>query len=168
MQSLILFDGDVKVAHHVAREVIAGQFEEQLILIDRIGLVGYDIEEVGVAVGRQLTGIDRIAVAEHHRTSAPHIAQVELSTMKLPTLLHTVDDHAGHLCELTLGEFLHQRLHVLQAPIAVPVVELAQSIDEQELVAIGPKGEACLGNMTIAGHFLKAVFLECHIGCSIE
>ena len=72
---------DIEIAHHVVGEVIASQLEEQLIVVDGIRIVGNDIEELLVTLGRELTCSDRIAVAEHHRTAAPNVTKVELASM---------------------------------------------------------------------------------------
>ena len=53
--SLLLYF-ELEVTHHEVREVIARHLEEQLVLVDGVGLVGNDEEEVGVSLSRQRVG----------------------------------------------------------------------------------------------------------------
>ena len=114
---------DVEVAHHVAGEVVACEFKEQLVLVDGVGVVGNDEEELLVAFGRELPDGNGVAVAEHYGASAPDVAQIELSAMQPSSLLHAVDNHACHFGQLALWELLDERLHVLETSVAIAVVE---------------------------------------------
>ena len=159
---------DVEVAHHVVGEVIAGELEEELIFVDGVGVVGNDIEELLVAFGRELAGGNRVAVAEHHRASAPDVAQVELSTMQAASFLHTVHNHACHLGELALRELLHEQLHIGQTAVAIAVVEFRESADEDELIAVQSHREALLREACVAAHLAIAVVLEGDVGGPVE
>ena len=50
VHTLSIVDGDVKVAHHKRGEVVACQLEKQLILLERVGGVGKDEDEVSIAL----------------------------------------------------------------------------------------------------------------------
>ena len=167
-EPLDILDLDVEVAHHVAREVVACQLEEQLVLVHRVGLVGNHEDEVGIRVGRQLACGNGIAVAQHDTSAAPHITQVEFSTMQAATFFHTIDNHSRHLCQLALWELLNQQFHVGQTSIAITVVEFAQSADEDELVAVCSQWETGFRNVDVASYLTEAVGLEGVVGGSIK
>ena len=88
--------------------------------------------------------------------------------MQLSAFFHAIDNHASHLGQLALWEFLHHRLHVGQTTVAVAVVEFAQSADEHKLIAVGAQGEARFRDVHIAPHLGKSVGFESQIGGPIE
>ena len=100
-------------------------------------MVGEDEGELSVAVGDELTRLDGVAVVEHGGTAAPHITQVELRTMYLLAFAHSFHYHACHLADAALGVVFHHGAHILQTAVHVALVEFAQAIDENELVAVG-------------------------------
>ena len=163
-----ILDFDVEVAHHKIGEIIASEFEKQLVLVDGVGVIGDDVEEFLVALRRKFAHSHRIAVAEHDGTPTPHVAEVELAAVQPPTLLHAVHNHSGHLREFALRKFLDQHLHIGHTAAAVAVVEFGKSIDEDEFVAILTHREAFLGNARIAANFAVAVGLESIVGRAIE
>ena len=168
MDAVGIFDFDIEVAHHERGEVEARHLEEQLILIERVGRVGDDKEEIFVAVGHESAGSDGVAVVEHGGTAAPHIAQVEFATMQLTACFHSIHYHAGHLADTATGIVFHHIVHVLETAVGVAVVQAAQSTDEDELVAVGTQRESGLRNMSVAEHFLVTVGLEGFVGSGIE
>ena len=135
-QSVDVLDLDVEVARYETGEVEARHLEEELVLVDGVGLIGKHEDEVDIALDLELTGSDGVAVAHDDGAPRPHVAHVEASAMEAPSGLHAVDDHACHAAHLALGELFHHLFHIFQAAVAVAGVELAQSADEDELVAV--------------------------------
>ena len=168
VQSVHILYLEVEVTHQEVGEVIAGQFEEQLVLADAVGLVGNHEDEGYVVLGTQFHGGYRVAVAHHDGPSAPHVAHVELSSAQLSSALHSVDDHAGQFADAALREFLHHLLHVSQASVAVAVVQLAQSAYEDELVAVGTHGEPASRQLGIADGLVQSVGFEGLVGGGVE
>ena len=80
----------------------------------------------------------------------------------------SIDNHTGHFAQLTLGKLLDKFFHVGHAAVSVARIELSQTTDEQELVAIGSQGEAGGGDMRVASHFRESVGLEGIVGGGIE
>ena len=163
-----VFDADVEVAHHKIGEIIACEFEKQLVLVDGIGVVGDDVEEFFVALGRKFAYGHRIAVAEHDRPSTPHVAEVELAAVQPTTLFHAVYNHSSHLSEFALWEFFDQKLHIGHTAATVVVVEFGKSVDEDEFVAILTHREAFFRNARITTNLTVAVGLEGVVGGSVE
>ena len=143
-QSLDILEFHVEIAHQIVGEVEACHLEQQLVLVDGVGLVGNDKQEVGIALRLEHTGSNGIAVAEHIAAALPHIAHVELTATKLTALLDAVDNHAGHGTHRTRGVFLHHGLHVVETSLAVAHVEFAKTSNEDELIAVGAQLETFL------------------------
>ena len=166
-----LVDGlqlDVKITNDEGREIETSHLEEQLILIEGIGVVGDDVEELLVAVGGKLFGGYGVAVVEHGGAAAPHVGEVELSAVQTATSLHSVDYHAGHLANATAGEVLHHEIHVFQTSVGIVVVETAQTTNKYEFVAVGSQRETGFRHMGIAVDFFVAVGLEGAVGGGVE
>ena len=158
----------VEIAHHEVREVVTRHLEEQLVLVDGIRMIGYDIEELLVTLGRQFAGSNGVAVAQHYGAPAPYIAQVELSAMQATSLLHAVDNHTCHLSQLALREILHKHLHIGKTAIAVAVVEFRQTIDEHKLIAVLSHGESLFRQSRVAAHLSIAIGLESLVSGAIQ
>ena len=88
--------------------------------------------------------------------------------MQRPALLHTTQNHTGHLADLALRELLHHLLHALRTAIGIAVVQHAQALDKEELRAVLTQRKTSLRQMGIAFHFLMAIGLEGFIGGSIQ
>ena len=166
--AFLSFDGDVEVAHDEAGEVEPCHLVEQLVLVHRVGRVGDDEEELGVALVAQFSGRNRVAVAEHGGSPAPHIIEVEFTAVYALARFHAVHNHAGHLADAAVGIFLHHGVHGSQASLHVAVVQLAQSAYEDEFVAVGAQGESGVGDDHIGVHFLAAVGFKRLVGGGIE
>ena len=61
-----LFYLDIEIPHDEGREIEPCHLEEQLVLVERVGVIGQDEEEFLVAVGCELPGSNGVAVVEHH------------------------------------------------------------------------------------------------------
>ncbi len=168
LDAVAFVGGNLKVSYEIVGEVVASQFEEQLVLVDAVGLVHKHEYEVGVSLIGKLARMDRVAIAQHHAAAAPHVANVELAAAQLFAFLDAIDDHASHFRHATLGIFLDHRAHGVQATCAIAVVELAQSVDEDKLVAVSPQGESTLGEMRVGVDLGVAVGLEGLVGCRIK
>ena len=167
-QAFDVLELEVEIAHQVVGEVEACQLVEHLVLVDGIGFIGDDEQEVGVALGLEDAGCNGIAVAEHIGAAFPHIAHVELSTAQLPAFFYAIDDHTGNGAHLTCREFLHDGLHVVETSLAVADIEFAETIDEKELVAIGSHLESSFGKAGVGFYLVEAVGLEGLVGGGIE
>ena len=163
-----VLDLDVEIPHDEGGEIKPSHLEEQLVLIERVRMVGKDEKEFLVAVGCEFAGSDGIAVAQYGGASAPHIFQVKLPSVKLPASLHTVDDHASHLADAAAGEILHHEVHVVEASVGIIGVEAAQAPYEDKLVAVGTHGETRLRQRRVAEDLLVAVGFEGTIGRRVE
>ena len=166
--AFLSFDGDVEVAHDEAGEVEPCHLVEQLVLVHRVGRVGDDEEELGVALVAQFAGRYRVAVAEHGGSPAPHIVEVEFSSVYALARFHAVHNHAGHLADAAVGIFLHYGVHGCQASLHIAVVQFAQSTYEDEFVAVGAQWESCVGDDHVGVHFLASVGFEGLVGSGIE
>ncbi len=80
--------------------------------------------------------------------------------MQRTALFHAVYDHAGQFRQTAVGEVGNERVHVGEAAVGIAIVELAQSADEHELVAVGAHGETLGGEFHIAAYFGEAVAFE--------
>ena len=163
-----IFNLDVEVPHDKGGEVEPGHLKQQLVLVERVGMVGQNEQEFFVTVGDELAGGDGVAVVEHNRTSAPYILQVEFASMEFAAGFHTVDNHARHLADAAAGIVFHHGVHVFQTSVGIIVVESAQSSDEDKLVAVGTQRETFLRNIGVAEDFLVTVGLECIVGGGVE
>ena len=81
VQTVLLFNAQVKVAHQEVSEVVARHFEEQLVLVDRVGLVDEEEQEIGVSLGRQRVGARGVIGDHGDVASRPDVAQVELPSV---------------------------------------------------------------------------------------
>ena len=168
VQTFYLADFYVEVAHDEMGEIELRHLEQQFVLVDGVGMIDQQELEVCYAVGGELACLYAIAVVEYGRPSGPHVFQVEFCSSQPFAGIHTVDNHARHLADATLREFLHDRLHVGYTPVGIAVVEFAQTADEQELVAVSSQGESCFRYANVAAHFAVAVFLERFVGSRIK
>ena len=168
MQSAHLLNLEVEVSHEEVGEVVACQLEEQLVFVEAVGLVGNHEDERDVVLGAQLYGGYRVAVAHHHCPAAPHVAHVELAALQFASCLHAVDDHSRQFADAAVGEFLHHLVHVLQASVAVAVVQLGQSADEDELIAVGAQWEARSREFRVLPHLAHPVGLERLVGRRVK
>ena len=167
VQTVYLLNLYVEVAHHVRREVVACQLEQHSVGVYRVGLVSYHIYERGVAVVRELAHSRRVVLVEHLRTAFPNVLEVELAALQTSALVHALHNHACHLCHGALRILLHHRVQVFDAALIVAVVQLAQSADEEELVAVGSQRESMFGDSHIGAHLLVASRLERVVGRSV-
>ena len=62
--------------------------------------------------------------------------------MQPSPFLHAIHNHTSHLGEFALREFLNKHLHIGQTAVAIAVVELRESADEDELIAVLAQWEA--------------------------
>ena len=142
VQSAVFFDVDVEVAHHVVGEVVFCQLIEQLVFVERVGLVGNHEDEVDIAVGRELARGNGVAVGQDGGATFPDTAEVELAALQSAACLYSVDYHACQSADVALRVFLDDGRHVLKTAVGIARVELAHAIDEDEIVAVGSQGES--------------------------
>ena len=129
----------LEVTCHEGGEIIACHLIEEHIFIQVACRVGEyeDIRHVGG--GNEGIGGHRGAVAVGKEGLAgPDIAGVPSVAGQQPSLLHSLDDSAGHLGNLVLGIFLCHQFHLYEEAVALSGVELAHSVDEEELAAMWP------------------------------
>ena len=168
VQWAIAIDRDIEITHQIAGKVVLGQAEEQLVLVDGIGVKHEHKYKVRIALVGEFTGLNGVAVAEHGTAPAPHVPDVELSAPELPTLVHSVDDHACHLAHTALRILLDHLLQVVKTTLGIACIEFAQGTDEEELVAIGPQREALGRELGIGLHLSITIGFEGLVGSSIE
>ena len=142
VESTLLFQHNIEVSYDEVGEIKSRKFEKQLILIDRIRRIHEQEREIDVAFGHELTRSDRVAVVKHYGAPFPHVAYVKLAAIQLAPGFHSVDYHSGQLAHVAFGIFAHYFLHVGKTSLAVAAVELAQSADKYELIAVCPHREA--------------------------
>ena len=168
MQSFLFFYLDVKVTHDETGEVKPCHLVEQLVFVHGVGLVGHHEDELIVTLGNEHPGGDGVAVLQHLTAPRPYIAHVKASSMQPASGLHTINDHTCHGTDLALRIMGHHLLHIVKTTLAVAVVQLTQSSDKEELVAMGTQGETAGGKGCIGTHLLQTVGLEGSIGSGIE
>ena len=168
MQSAYVLDGNVEVANQIAREVVTGYIEQQTVLVDRVGSVNRHVDERSVALSRQLSGGNRVAVGKHGGTSLPHIVDVELAAIQLATFAHALNYHSGEWRHTALGILLHHGAHVFNTSCGIAIIQLGQSADEYELVAVGTEGETAARNLHASLHVVVASSLEGVVCSSVE
>ncbi len=168
LQSFHLLGSNGKVSHDKVREVVFCQFIEQLVLVNRVSLVSNDEREVNIPFRSELTCFYRIAVAHHHTSSCPDVADVKLSSMQFPSLLNAVYNHSGEVTHFTLRVFVDHRLHVVDTSLGISLVEFRHTVEEDKLVAVSSKRESLLGYLDISLHLSEAVSLKGIVGACIE
>ena len=162
-----MVDIDVEVADEEVREVILRHLVEQLVVVDRVGLVGQHEDVVGVTLYGQCVVAG--GVGRHvDGTARPYIANVELAAMQRSALLHTTDNHTCHLADFTLRILLHHLLHSLYARFRLSLIQQAETLDEEEFRTVQAQWEAFLGNLCVRLHLCMAVSLEGFVGCCID
>ena len=140
-ESVDFFNVQVKITHQKIGEVETCHLEEQLVFVDRVGLVSDEQDEVGVTFGFKDAGSYRVAVGEHIATSFPHVTHVKLTAMETSSFLHTVDNHTCHGTHRTFWIFLHHGFHIAEASLTVTIVEFAKTTDKDEFVTVGSQLE---------------------------
>ena len=123
-------------------------------------MVSNDKREVNIPFRSELARLYRIAVAHHHTSSCPDIADVKLSAMQFPSLLNTVYNHSGEVAHFALRIFVDHRLHVVNTSLGVALVEFRHTVEEDKLVAVSSKRESLLGYLDISFHLSNAVSLK--------
>ena len=88
--------------------------------------------------------------------------------MKPASCLYTVDNHSGHRTDIAGGVFVNHGLHVGETALAVAAIQLVETSNEDELIAVGAHGESFLGEGCVGLHLDKAVCLEGFVGGCIE
>ena len=131
-------------------------------------MIGHYKREIDIAFCQETACRNRVAVAHHHRTLCPHVADVKLAAMEFSSCLDPIDDHACHFGQSALGEFLHHVFHVGKTSRGITGIEFAQSADKDKLVAVVAQGESAGRYFGVALHLVKAVGLEGGVGGSIE
>ena len=168
MHSAHVLYGYVEVAHQIAREVVTGYVEQQSVLVDRVGSIDSHVYERSVALVRQLSGCDRVAVGKHGSTTLPYIVNVKLAAIESSTLAHSLNNHACEWCYTALRILLHHGAHIFNASCGIAVVQLGQSADEDELVAVGTEGKPTARNLHACHDFVVATCLEGIVCSSVE
>ena len=168
MHSAYVLDSNVEVANQIAREVITGYIEQQTVLVDRVGSVDRHVDERSVALSRQLSGCNRVAVGKHGGTSLPHIVDVELAAIQLAAFAHALYYHSSERSHTALGILLHHGTHIFKTSCGIAVVQLGQSADEDELVAVGSEGETAGRKLHTSLHLIVASSLESVVCSGIE
>ena len=167
-QSVKVFKREVEVAHQEVGEIEACHFKEQLVLVDGIGLIGDEEDEIGIALGFEDTGCNRVAVGEHIATALPDVAHVELAAVEPASGLYAVDNHSGHRTDIAGGVFINHGLHVGETTLAVTAIQFVETSNEDEFITVGAHGESSFGEGRVGLHLDKAVSLEGFVGGSIE
>ena len=141
MDAVAFFDVDIKVADKIGCEVELRHLEEQLVLVDRVGLIGKEEHEVGLSLWAEGLLCGLLVLIEYGAASLPYVLQVELAAMETFSGIDSIDYHTSHLAESALRIFLDQGLHICHASLRIALVQLAQSADKDKLVTVGAHGE---------------------------
>ena len=119
---------------------MSGQFVEQLILVDGVGLIGQQKHMLHIALYAQR--IDTDGVGGHTgSTPRPDISDIKLAAIELPSLTDTSDNHARQFAYLTLRIIIHHLFHVFCTSCCITLVEQAQTLDEEEFRTMLPQGK---------------------------
>ena len=168
MQRSVAVDFYIERADEIRCKVIAGQFKEQLVFFYRIRLVGIEEDEGCLTVVDKCFCFGGIIRVEHFGAPLPDIADVEPSSAQSAASLHAVDNHARHFGQFALRITLDHFFHPYHTRIGVSLVECHHSIDEDELVAVGPVGESLSRDSEIATSLSVALLFECVVSGLIE
>ena len=88
--------------------------------------------------------------------------------MQSATFLYAFDDHTGHLAHLALGIFLYDGLQTHHTAVGIPIVQITQTVDEDELRTVLTQGEPLCRHSGVAADDVMPVVLEGLIGGCIE
>ena len=88
--------------------------------------------------------------------------------MQSSAFVYSLDDHTSHLTHLTIRELLYHLLQAGDTTIAITLVQQAQTLDKQELIAILTLWETAFRQFGVGFHHLVAVVLESVVGSRIE
>ena len=159
-QSFHFFSCYLEVSDEEVAEIVFRQFEEQLVLVYGVSLIGDDEREVHIALRREFARLYRVTVAHHFGTSLPHIADVEFSAMQFSSGVHSVYNHSCQCAHFALRVFVHHGLHVVYATFGVTAVQLCHTVEENELVAVCTQWESCCRYLHVVFHLHELVSLE--------
>ena len=144
MEIIVIVDCNIEVADEITREVELCHLIKQFVLIHRVGLIDKHEVELRVALGTQWLRLELRTVAQHLTPSCPYISNVKVGTVQSFATLHSIDDHARNLRDLTFRVFLHERVEILHTLLAVAFIEFSECPYKQELIAVGSLWEARL------------------------
>ena len=167
MQTVILVEHNVEVAHQEIGEIIARQLIQQLVFVHRVGLIGQHKHKIVLALCTQFDDARRVG-CERNVAPRPHIADIKLTSMQPAPLLHSFDNHTCQFTHLARGVFLYHLLQALHATVAIAIVQLAQSVDEEEFSPVLTQGEALCRELGVDSHLLMTICLKGLIGGHIE
>ena len=122
--------GEVEITHQEIGEIEACHLKEQLVLVDRVGLIGNEEDEFGIALWFKDAGGNGVAVGKHITAAVPDVAHVKLSAVEPASGLHTVDNHSGHLADFACGVFFYYSLHIRETALTVAAIQFVQTADE--------------------------------------
>ena len=88
--------------------------------------------------------------------------------MQSATFLYAFDNHTGHLADFTLRVFLHHSLQTDHTTVGIAVVQIAQTVDEDELRAVLTQREPLCRKSGVAADDVVPIVLEGLIGVGIE
>ena len=168
MDAVAFFDVDIKVADKIGCEVELRHLEEQLVLVDRVGLIGKEEHEVGLSLWAEGLLCSLLVLIEYGAASLPYVLQVELAAMETFSGIDSIDYHTSHLAESALRIFLNQGLHICHASLRIALVQLAQSADKDKLVTVGAHGETGGRYIRVGQYRLVFPQFESLVGRSIE
>ena len=123
---------------------------------------------VYVSILDKRLGSGSVVIVQHYRAATPYIAYIELAAMQSLACTHTVDNHTGKLANPALWVVFNDFLHIFYAGINVSGIQLAQSADEDKLIAVCTERESCFRDITVCFHFAISVSLKCIVCCSIQ
>ena len=131
--------------------------EKELILIDGVWLVSYDINEISVSFCSKHTGCNGVTVVKDDGATAPHVSNVELSSVEASACIYSVDNHSGHIADVTLWIFGNYLVHILKTSLAIAVIQFAKTSNEDKFVNVCSEWESRLAYFSISPYFLVSV-----------
>ena len=133
--AVALGHGDVEVAHHEVGEVIAGNLEEQLVVVHRAVLVSqHEDERHGTlfAEGLDGGGVNGSSLGSSaHQTALPDAAQ--RARRQQTSLAHALGDKAGKFADFVLRILAANLLESVEEIGGVALLQTAHGVEEHEL-----------------------------------
>ena len=154
VQTILLVNDEVEITHEIGGEIILRHLEEQLVLVYRIGNVGEHEDERLVALDAEYLGFGFDIIIEYSVAARPYIAQVECAALELSAGFHSVENHSCHLAESAVRIFLYHLLHIIETCLDITLVELGESADKEELVAVGSFRIALVRDSPVVYHLI--------------
>ena len=154
VQTILLVNDEVEITHEIGGEIIFRHLEEQLVLVYRVRNVGEHEDERLVALNAEYLCFGFDIIIEYGVAARPYIAQVECTALELSAGFHSVENHSCHLAESAVRIFLYHLLHIIETGLDITLVELGESADKEELVAVGSFRIALVRDSPVVYHLI--------------